>query len=90
MDILGAWWRGALSLHHSRGCRGLVLSCSIKRSLSEALQGCGRVASSLSCNIRIVDDESIYIVVRYYISYYLLVFLGAHHWPPSLHFIDPR
>lgn len=73
MDIRCA---GALGLHDSRRCGRLVWSGSVEGSLCEALQG-GGVAGRIRCDVWIVDDECVDIIVRDDVRHNFLVFFGS-------------
>ena len=38
---------------------------------------CGWISAGGNFNLRIINYEIIYIIVRYYVSYYLLIFLAC-------------
>ena len=65
-----------MGLHYSRRCGRLVRSGSIEGSLSEALQG-GGVAGRIRCDVWIVDDECVDIIVRDDVRHNFLVFFRS-------------
>lgn len=66
---------GARRLDHSRSRGGLIRS-TVKGSLCQALQSC-RVTCSVSSNARVIDDESVDVVVGDYVRHNFLVFLSS-------------
>ena len=71
------------ALDHCRCCRRLVRR-SVKRRLSETLES-GWVACSVRCDVGIIDDEGVDVVVCYDIGHYLLILLTiATHRPSTL------
>lgn len=90
VQVGGVCRRVALRLNHCRRCCRLVGGSSAERSLCQALEGGRWVASSVSCNSRIVYDERIDIVVRDDVSHYFLVLFRSSHWPSSRYLGYPR
>ena len=70
-----------MGLHYSRRCGRLVRSGSIEGSLREALQG-GGVAGRIRCDVWIVDDECVDIIVRDDVRHNFLVFFRSGDGSP--------
>ena len=56
------------------------LSVSRHSSMGYSMDRCG-VSSCSYLNLRVIYNEVVYIIVRYDIGYYLLVFLTSRGWP---------
>ena len=71
------------SLYYRRRCGGLVGRYTTKSCLCETLER-GWVSSSLGCDVWIVNDEGVDVVVRDDIRDDLLVFFASSNGSPPL------